>query len=61
MRVGERAQPLAEAGVGVMVLPPAEAGTMQVQPPAVLAPLLPLLLVAALRHSLTIVNGSLGP
>ena len=55
------APPLAEAGADMMVLPLAEAGTMQVRPSVVLALLSPRLLAAALRHLLPIVNGSLGP
>ena len=49
MRVGERAQPLAEAGAVVMALPLVVAGTMWVQPPVILVLLLPMLLVAVLR------------
>ena len=60
-RVGERAQPLAEAGEVVMVLPLVGAGTMRVQLPMILALLSPMSLVAALRRSLLIANGSLGP
>ena len=61
MRVGERAQPLAEAGAVVMALPQVVAGTMQVQPPVILVLLLPMLLVAMLRCLLQLANGSLGP
>ena len=60
-RVGERAQPLAEVGAVVMAQPLVGAGTMQVRPPVILVLLSPMLLVAALRHSLLIANGSLGP
>ena len=61
MRVGERAQALAEAGAVMIVLPLVGAGIMWVQLPAMLVPLSPMLLVAALRHSLLIANDSLGP
>ena len=61
MRVGERDQPLAEAGAVMMAMPLVGAGTMQVQPFMILVLLSPMLLAAALRHLLLIVNGSLGP
>ena len=60
-RVGKRAWPLAEVGAVVMALPLVGAGTMQVRLPAILVLLSPMSLAAALRHSLLIVNGSLGP
>ena len=61
MRVSERAWPLAEVGAVVMALPLVGAGTMWVQLPMILVLLSPMSLVAVLRHSLLIVNGSLGP
>ena len=61
MRVGERAQPLAEVGAVAMALPLVMAGTMWVRPPVTLVLLSPMLLVAVLRHLLLLVNGSLGP
>ena len=61
MRVGERAWPLAEAGAVVMALPLVVAGTMWVQPPVILGLLLPVLLVAVLRHSLRLANSFSGP
>ena len=41
-RVGERAQPLVEAGAVVMALPLVGAGTMWVQPPVTLVLLSPM-------------------
>ena len=61
MSAGKRAQPLVEAGAVVMALLLVVAGTMQVQPPAILGLLSPTLLAAVLRHSLLLANGSLGP
>ena len=61
MRVGERAQPLVEAGAVVMALPLVGAETMWVRPPVILVLLLPMLLAAVLRHSLLIANSYLGP
>ena len=58
---GERARPLVEVGAVAMVLPLVVAGTMRVRPPTTLVLLLPTLLVAVLRRSLLLVNGSLGP
>ena len=54
------ARPLAEAGAVTMALPLVVAGTMQVRPPVTLV-LLSSMLVAVLRRSLLLVNGSLGP
>ena len=61
MRVGKRAQPLAEVEAVMMALPLVGAGTMQVRPPTILGLLSPMLLMAVLRHLLLIMNSSLGP
>ena len=48
MSAGERAWPLVEVGAVAMVLPLAEAGTMQAQPPTFLVLLPPMLSAAVL-------------